>query len=204
MSQTLSHSFAPQTLAGALLGGAMGSLARKAALVVAGSLLLTLSAKTQVPMFPVPMTMQSFMVIFLGAAFGPALGAAAVIAYLVQGFAGLPVFAGPVAGPAYLTGPTAGFLFSFIPAAMLAGLAARAGAGLLRVGAGMLAAHALIMLAGFVWLAFFAQLATGGTGVGAAAAWAKGVEPFLLGMLVKVALATALVAAGWTLVQRRG
>ncbi len=120
-------------------------LLRAACLVVLGSCLLVLSARLQVPMWPVPMTMQSFVVLFLGAALGPVLGTASVALYLLQGLAGLPVFAMPgAAGPAYFLGPTGGFLISFLPAAWIAGVFARRGASLMKVGAGMLLAHALI------------------------------------------------------------
>jgi len=177
---------------------------RTIALLLAGSLLMTISAKVQVPMWPVPMTMQSFVVLFLGAALGPRLGAAAVLLYLAQGFAGLPVFAVPGAGgPAYFLGATGGFLLSFIPAAYIAGVFAQRGASLVRVAAGMTLAHALILALGLAWLAFFAQLASGAVGVGLGRAFAVGVQPFIIGSLVKVALATALVAAGWSLVARR-
>ncbi len=173
-------------------------------LVIAGSVLLIVSAKVQVPMWPVPMTMQSFAVLFLGAALGPRLGAASVALYLAQGLAGLPVFAVPgAAGPAYFLGTTGGFLLSFIPAAWVAGHFARNGSSILRVGTGMLLAHALILGLGMAWLAWLAQLASGATGIGLTRAFSVGVQPFILGSLVKVALATALVAAGWSLVRRR-
>ncbi len=177
---------------------------RSLVLVAAGSLLLTLSAKVQVPMWPVPMTMQSFVVLFLGAALGPRLGAASVAFYLAQGLAGLPVFAMPgTAGPVYLLGSTGGFLLSFIPAAYLAGLFAARGASLLKVTVGMTIAHALILAVGMAWLAFVAQLASGATGIGLSRAFAVGVQPFIVGSVVKVALATALVAAGWIALRRR-
>jgi biotin transport system substrate-specific component len=180
-------------------------IARAVALVVAGSLLMILSARTQVPMWPVPMTMQSFVVLFLGAALGPRLGAASIALYLGYGLAGLPVFAMPgAAGPAYFLGTTGGFLVAFVPAAYIAGLFAGPRASLWRVAGGMTLAHGLILALGFVWLAFFAQLASGEVGVGMDRAFLAGVQPFLIGTMVKVALAVALVAAGWSLVRRRG
>jgi biotin transport system substrate-specific component len=72
-----------------------------------------------------------------------------------------------------------------------------------KVAAGMTAAHALILIVGMLWLAFFAQLASGAAGVGMARAWAAGVSPFILGSVVKTALAVALVAAGWRLSRGR-
>ncbi|MGL4441126.1 MAG: biotin transporter BioY [Bosea sp. (in: a-proteobacteria)] len=177
---------------------------RNIALAVAGSLLLIISAKVQVPMWPVPMTMQSFVVLFLGAALGPRLGTATVALYLAQGFAGLPVFAIPGAGgPAYFLGTTGGFLLAFIPAAWIAGVFATRGASLLRVAAGMTLAHGLILVLGMAWLAWLAQLASGVTGVGIERAFAAGVQPFIVGSIIKVALATALVAAGWSMARRR-
>ena len=180
-------------------------LARNLALVVLGSLLLILSARLQAPMWPVPMTMQSFVVLFLGAALGPVLGGLSVALYLAQGLSGLPVFALPgAAGPAYFLGPTGGFLLSFVPAAVIAGLFARNGASLARVGFGMILAHALILALGTLWLAYLAQMPNGMTGLGIERAWLRGFEPFILGSLVKAALATACVAAGWSLARRRG
>lgn len=197
-STSLLHAAFPQFLAG------LSAPARNIALAIAGSALLIISAKVQVPMWPVPMTMQSFVVLFLGAALGPRLGAATVAFYLAQGFAGLPVFAMPGAGgPAYFLGTTGGFLLSFVPAAYLAGLFATRGASLLRVAVGMTLAHGLILALGMAWLAWLAQLASGATGIGLSRAFASGVQPFILGSVVKVALATALVAAGWSLVRRR-
>ncbi|WP_270938917.1 biotin transporter BioY, partial [Falsiroseomonas oryzae] len=83
---------------------------RSAGLVLLGSWLLAASAQVTVPMWPVPATLQSMVVLLLGAAGGPGLGVAAVAAYLAQGAAGLPFFAGGAAGPAVLAGPTAGYL----------------------------------------------------------------------------------------------
>ena len=92
--------------------GRTRDLARTAALVVLGSLLITASAKVQVPLWPVPVTMQSLVVLLVGMAYGTRLGAATVLAYLAQGLAGLPVFAGAGAGLAYVAGPTGGYLLT--------------------------------------------------------------------------------------------
>src|SRR5258708_1057561 len=75
-------------------------------LVIGGSLALAVSAKIQVPFWPIPMTMQSLVVLMIGIAYGGPLAAATVLAYLAEGLAGLPVFAGAAAGPAYLMGPS--------------------------------------------------------------------------------------------------
>src|SRR5256885_9623717 len=97
---------------------------RFAALAVLGSLALTLSAKLQVPFYPVPMTMQSLVVLLIGLAFGWRLGTATVLLYLAEGLAGLPVFAGTPEkgiGLAYMMGPTGGYLVGFVLAAAFLG-----------------------------------------------------------------------------------
>jgi biotin transport system substrate-specific component len=97
------------------------SLIRSAGFVIAGSLVLALSAKAQVPFWPVPMTLQSLAIMMIGMAYGSRLAAATVLLYLAEGLAGLPVFAGAGAGFAYMTGPTAGYLVGFVMAAGLIG-----------------------------------------------------------------------------------
>src|SRR4051794_39821492 len=102
------------------------SALRPALLAIGGSLALAASAQILVPIQPVPMTLQSLVVLLIGAAYGWRLGAATVLLYLAEGLCGMPVFAGFRAGPAVLIGPTGGFLLGFVPAAALAGwLAAR-------------------------------------------------------------------------------
>lgn len=198
------------TLAGAAFPAASGpraALLRQVALAVAGSLLLVLAAKIKVPFWPVPMTLQTMAVLGIGAAFGARLGAATVALYIAYGLAGLPVFTNtpPVAaGPLYLVGPTGGFLLGFVAAAAIAGWAAARDASLVRLVGGLLAAEAALMLLGFGWLALGAQMAAGTTGVGFAKAFAYGIQPFLLGDLVKLALVACLARAGWSLLQRRG
>lgn len=182
-------------------------LIRDVALAVAGSLLLVLAAKIKVPLWPVPITLQTLAVLTLGAAFGPRLGLATVALYLGYGMAGLPVFTNTppaVAGPLYLAGPTGGFLIAYLPAAAIAGWAAARGASILRLAAGLIAADLLILALGCLWLALGAQMASGATGIGFAKAWAAGVQPFLLGETLKVALSASLIGAGWTLLKRRG
>ena len=93
-------------------------------LVFIGSIILTISAKIKVPFYPVPMTMQTFMVIFIGIAFGWKLGLATVLLYLAEGAIGLPVFAGTPEkgiGIAYMVGTTGGYLFGFLVAVFFAG-----------------------------------------------------------------------------------
>ena len=99
-------------------------LTKSLLLIILGSILLTISAKIQIPFYPVPMTMQTFVVIFIGIAFGWKLGLATVAAYLVEGAIGLPVFAGTPEkgiGIAYMVGTTGGYLFGFLVAVFFAG-----------------------------------------------------------------------------------
>lgn len=198
------------TLANAVLPGVSGrraEIARNILLAVAGSLLLVLAAKVKVPFWPVPVTLQTLAVLGLGAFYGRRLGAATVALYIAYGLAGLPVFTNTPPAPAgllYLVGPTGGFLAGFVVAAYVAGWAAERGASVLRLIAGMAAAEALILGLGFAWLALGAQMTSGATGVGFAKAFAFGVQPFLLGDLVKLALATSLVGASWSVLRHRG
>ncbi len=165
-------------------------LARDGALVVGGALALAVSAKVQVPFYPVPMTLQTLVVLALAAAYGARLGAAAVALYLVAGLFGAPVFAGAFAGPAYMAGPTGGYLAGFLAAAALIGFLAERGwdRSWLRLLTAMTIGHAVIFAFGFAWLAML---------VGPDKAFALGVAPFALATVVKTLLAVALVSAAW-------
>ncbi len=93
-------------------------------IVFLGTVLLTLSAKVKIPFYPVPMTMQTFVVIFLGMCFGYKLGLATVVLYLIEGIVGIPVFSNSPekgVGMIYFTGPTMGYLLGFIIAVYVAG-----------------------------------------------------------------------------------
>ncbi len=161
---------------------------RNAILVVAGTALLTLSAKINIPLPYVPMTMQTLVVLMIGAAYGTRLGVATIVAYLAEGALGLPVFAGPVGGLAPLVGPTAGYLFGFVVAAGAVGWLAERGfdRSVVRLFAAMALGHAIILGMGFVWLAF-------GLNLGAEKAWLIGVVPFIAGSLVKNALGSLMM-----------
>ena len=172
-------------------------LARAALLALAGSALLTLSAKIQVPFYPVPMTMQTLVVLLIGMAYGARLGVATIALYLAEGAVGLPVFAGTPEkgiGLAYMMGPTGGYLLGFVLAAAVAGWIAerrRDAAGLaLAVVAGSMAIYA----PGVLWLASF---------VGFARALELGLVPFLWGDLLKAGLACALAWCGAAMLRRR-
>ncbi|RVT92289.1 biotin transporter BioY [Rhodovarius crocodyli] len=165
------------------------TLLRQTAMVLGGTLLLSLSSRVELPMVPVPMTMQTLAVTMIGALYGWRLAAVTVLAWLAQGAVGLPVFAGGVGGIAKLIGPTAGYLWGFVPAAMATGwLVRRAAPGhaLLRGFLAMLAGNALCLIPGWAWLATMA---------GAERAFMLGVAPFLLGAAVKSGLGAALLGA---------
>jgi biotin transport system substrate-specific component len=163
---------------------------RGAILIALGTALLTLSAKVNLPLPYVPMTLQTLVVLMIGAAYGWRLGSATVIAYLAEGAIGLPVFAGPVGGLAPLVGPTAGYLYGFVLAALATGWLSQRGwdhqVVWLFVAMGI--GHVLILGTGFAWLALAMKL-------GVDKAWLVGVVPFIAGSLVKNALGATLVPA---------
>ena len=166
-------------------------------LIGLGTALLTLSAKVSLPLPYVPMTLQTLVVLMIGAAYGWRLGGATVMAYLAEGVIGLPVFAGPVGGLAPLVGPTAGYLVGFVAAAIVTGWLSERGwdrsAPLLFVAMGL--GHIIILAAGFTWLAF-------GMKLGAEKAWLVGVAPFVAASVLKNALGAALVPAIRRLIDR--
>src|SRR5580698_28240 len=170
-------------------------IVRGFAIALGGSLLLAVSAKVQVPFYPVPMTLQTLVVLLLGAGLGAKLAAASVGLYLIEGLASLPVFAGAVAGPPYMAGPTGGFLLGFLAAAALIGFAADRflDRSWIRLLVSLSIGHAVIFAFGFVWLA---QL------IGGEKAFAAGVAPFALATILKTLLAVALVGA-WRRAFRR-
>jgi len=186
------------TLVSVLWPESRDSLLRLSAIVVLGTLLLTASAKIQVPFWPVPMTMQTFVALFLGAALGPRLGALTVLLYLAQGAVGLPVFAGTPEkglGLAYMAGPTGGFLIGFAAAAYVVGWLAERGWGqsVPKLFLAMLLGHVVLFAFGVAWLA---QL------IGIEKAWMLGVVPFYAATIFKTALGAFVVPALWQLAKR--
>ncbi len=149
-----------------------------------GSAVLAASAHVSLPMWPVPATLQSMAVLLLGALGGARLGVTAVALYLLEGAMGLPVFAGGTGGPAVLMGPTAGYLLGFLPAAWIAGQAARG--AWWRQAALLLAAHLALFVPGVLWLSGL---------VGLERAWMAGFLVFLPGTVVKTGLALAVLRA---------
>lgn len=186
----LAPSFLPKDGTARLIGFAM--------LAIAGSIVLWVSAKTHVPFYPVPMTLQTLAIVVIAALYGFRLGLATMALYLLEGAFGLPVFSGTPErgiGFAYMVGPTAGYLVGFIVATGFVGWFAERGADkspaklfvIMAIGA------MLVLGMGFAYLSSV---------IGAEAAWTAGVAPFLLGDAVKVAIAALLVPAAGKLLQR--
>ena len=165
-------------------------------LILGGSLLLGLSAQIAVG-WPVPFTMQTFAVLMRGALFGARRGSLTVIAYLIEGAAGLPVFSLGRGGLPVLFGPTGGYLFGFIAAAYITGLLAqnRWDRKITTTIFAMIIGDLLILLSGLLWLSLM---------VGVKNALATGFYPFIAGDLIKIGLASALLPAGWKLLARFG
>jgi len=188
-----------QTLAGALWPEKSTNMVlRNTLLAIAGSLLLWISAKVQIPFYPVPMTMTTFVVMGLGVAYGWRLAVATLVLYMLEGLAGLPVFAGtPEKGIsiAYMAGPTGGYLVGFVVAAGVIGWLAEKGAdkNAFKMFAAMLLGSAIIYACGVTWLS---------TLIGMEKAVQFGVVPFLYGDLLKAAMAAALFPAVWSLLKK--
>lgn len=189
---------AQPTLLSAAWPASADSLVRQFMLALAGAALLTLSAKIQVPFYPVPMTMQTFVVLVIGMAFGWRLGAATVVLYLVEGAFGLPVFAGTPArgiGLAYMAGPTGGYLAGFAVAAAFVGYLAGRGwdRTLVTTLAAMITGTALIFIFGYVWLAYL---------IGLQKAFQFGILPFMWAAVFKITLAAAVLPLCWRFLRR--
>ncbi|CAN5625026.1 hypothetical protein BH23GEM10_BH23GEM10_10670 [soil metagenome] len=168
--------------------------AYNAVLIVAGSLLVALSAQIAVPLAPVPITMQPFAVLLVGASLGARRGALALALYLAQGAAGLPVFAAGGCCIARLAGPTAGYLWSYPLAAGLVGWLAERGMDRrpLTAMAAMLAGTAVIYLIALPWLSLY---------VAPGRVLADGLVPFIAGDLAKVALAGGALPGAWAVLR---
>jgi biotin transport system substrate-specific component len=170
--------------------------ARNAFLAVAGTILLAISAKVHIPFWPVPLTMQTFVVLVLGMAFGWKLGAATMLLYLAQGAIGLPVFSGTPErgiGLAYMAGPTGGYLAGFVVGAALCGWLAGKGwdRSWWRTAIAMSLGHLVILALGWAWLAAL---------VGPGKAYVLGVAPFYAATVAKTALAVVALPLAWKLI----
>jgi biotin transport system substrate-specific component len=172
---------------------------KQVALVILGIAVLAIAAKIKVPMWPVPITMGTFAVLTIGAAYGARLGLVTILGYMIIGALGFDVFAGSSAeayGLSYMMGGTGGYLLGYVMATVALGWFARAGwdrsAG--KMALAMLAGNVIIYVPGLIWL-------------GMLYGWDKpilqwGLTPFLIGDALKLALAAALLPALWKLVGR--
>lgn len=196
----------PNTLLGIFQPkGDAAKLAANLATVVLGTLFITICAKINVPVWPVPVTLQGFAIATLAAAFGLRIGVATVALYLLQGAMGLPVFA-TGGGLAYLVGPTGGFLLGFLVMAAIIGYAADRGASgkPLTLFAAMVVADAVLLVLGFVWL----LVLSGNAGWidqnnVVASAFAGAIRPFIIWDILKMALAALTVTGAWNLLGKR-
>jgi len=174
-------------------------LLKKAVLVMAGIALLAIAAKIKVPMFPVPMTMGTFAVLTMGAAYGARLGLVTILGYMLIGALGFDIFAGSSAenfGLTYMMGGTGGYLVGYVLAVLALGTLARAGwdRSAPKMAGAMLLGNALIYVPGLIWL-------------GMLYGWDKpilqwGLTPFLLGDVLKLAMAAIILPLTWKMVGR--
>jgi biotin transport system substrate-specific component len=173
----------------------MAALAYDTSLIVGGSLLVGLAAQISIrlPFSPVPVTGQTLAVLLTGALLGSRRGTLSLIAYLLEGLIGLPVFAAGGSGPAYIMGPTGGYLVGFIAAAYVIGRLAEHGwdRQVISTSLAMLIGNAIIYSFGLSWLSIY---------VGKQAA-ALGLLPFVLGDVIKLALAATALPFGWKLLK---
>ncbi|MFT6024775.1 MAG: biotin transport system substrate-specific component [Ascidiaceihabitans sp.] len=179
-------------------GGAM-RIAKQAALVVLGIAVLAIAAKIKVPMWPVPITMGTFAVLSIGAAYGARLGLTTIFGYMLIGALGFDVFAGSSAevfGLEYMMGGTGGYLVGYVLATLLLGALARKGwdRSAPKMALAMLLGNVLIYVPGLIWL-------------GMLYGWDKpilawGLTPFLMGDAIKLALAAGLFPLVWKLIDR--
>ncbi len=165
-------------------------LRRSVALVAVGAALISVLAQLRVPLWPVPVTGQTFGVLLVGAALGSRLGAVTTLTYLAWGVLGLPVFAGGTAGAAALFGPTGGYLLGFVIAAYVVGWLSEKGWNrhILTTAAAMLIGTVLLFVPGLVWLSRF---------VGWGQVLELGLYPFALGAFIKVTLAALALPFAW-------
>ncbi|QFS82728.1 Biotin transporter BioY [Roseivivax sp. THAF40] len=172
---------------------------KQAVLVVLGIAALAIAAKIRVPMWPVPITMGTFAVLTIGAAYGARLGLVTILGYMLVGALGFDVFAGSSAesaGLTYMMGGTGGYLVGYVLATVALGVLARAGwdRSAPKMAGAMLLGNVLIYVPGLIWL-------------GMLYGWdqpilAWGLWPFLVGDAVKLGLAALLLPLAWKAVAR--
>jgi biotin transport system substrate-specific component len=182
-----------------LMGAALAPLdsVRSVGLVIVFSLFIAACAQFTIHIGPIPITGQTFAVLLTGMLLGSRLGAAAVIAYLIEGAIGLPFFAGGGAGLVRFLGPTAGYLVAFPAAAFIVGAFAEHGwdKRYPTAVAAMAIGSVIIFLGGWAWFAIL-------TNTPPVAAFKLAVFPFLAGDVIKIALGAAVLPTGWALLKK--
>lgn len=174
------------------------SLLTDIALVLAGTLVVSLLAQVTIPLPIVPITGQTLGVILVGSALGARRGAVSLMTYMAVGLAGAPVFAGFAGGPASVLTPSFGFIIGFIPAAFVAGWFAERewDRRSLRAFAGFAIASIVPFLIGVPYMAYILNSVLG-LGYGFVGIMNAGVVPFLAGGVIKAALAAVLIPLAW-------
>lgn len=180
-------------------GRTLASMLLQSILVASGAITLTIFSQLSIKLAftPVPVTGQTLAVIVIGAVLGSRRGALAIIAYLSAGIAGLPVFATWGSGPAYLLGPTGGYLIGFVASAYISGLFVERNlcSNLLTAFPLMLLANSVVFLSGILWLTFY---------IGSDRVLEAGLYPFITGGLIKVAIASVLIRLGMPGIKKLG
>ncbi|MGY1673841.1 biotin transporter BioY [Geodermatophilus sp. SYSU D00710] len=175
--------------------------ARNVVLVALGVLFTALLAQVSVPVpgSPVPVTGQTLAVVLTAASLGPVRGVAVQVVYILSALVGLPFYSEASGGWDVVVGATGGYVFGFIPAAYLIGLAARHGADrrFLTSVPLFVAGQAVVFAVGVPWLAF-------ATGMSASQALEAGFYPFIIGGLIKAAIASVVLGGAWRVARRRG
>ena len=188
-------------------------LVRSVVLLALGSVFIAACAQVSLPLWPVPVTGQTFAVLVVGMAYGWRLGGATLAVYLAEGFAGIPVFANFAAGPGVLFGPTGGYLLGFVLAAAMAGYLAERGwdRRMLTTAVAMALSSFVILACGVAWLSLYfagpglSHIAESGARDAFGAAVATGLLPFLPGDVIKCVLAALIMPMARKLVAgRRG
>jgi len=182
-----------------LLGVALAPLdvVRQVGLVIGFSLLTALAAQVVIPIGPIPVTGQTFVVLLTGALLGSRLGAMAMIAYLIEGASGLPFFQSGHFGLLYMMGPTGGYLIAFPAAAYVTGAFAEHGwdRRFLTAAAAMSIGSIIIMLSGWAWYSVVLHTSPLLT------LYATVIK-FIPGDIIKITLAAAVLPSGWKLVRK--
>ena len=179
------------TLASHIALPVQNTVVKNVLLALLGSVLMAACAQITIPMFPVPLTLQTFAILFIGMALGSRYGPLAVLFYLAEGAVGLPVFAGGSAGLGVFIGGTAGYLYGFVIAAFIVGYLGEKGwdRTFVKASVAMFAGNVAIYIPGLLWLAMIYG-------------WDKpifawGLTPFIIGDLVKLVVASGLFTIAW-------